>query len=110
MSEEYTGGSVSYYRIEIINPTTSDKPYVAECNDIIEALDMNYAEGNAFKAIWRACAARKGKTKKGYDSPRYDWEKVKFFAERMLSNINEDTRNNERHERGIIPPPVRTSA
>lgn len=86
---EYTGGSVSYYKIRIENPTTAPEPYTAECNDIIEALGMDYAEGNAFKAIWRACAARKGMMKKGYDSPKYDWEKVKFFAERKLSQIKE---------------------
>lgn len=86
---EYTGGSVSYYKIKIENPTTAPEPYTAECNDIIEALGMDYAEGNAFKAIWRACAARKGMVKKGYDSPKYDWEKVKFFAERKLSQIKE---------------------
>lgn len=86
---EYTGGSVSYYKIRIENPTTAPEPYTAECNDIIEALGMDYAEGNAFKAIWRACAARKGMLKKGYDSPKYDWEKVKFFAERKLSQIKE---------------------
>jgi hypothetical protein len=47
---EYTGGSVSYYSVEIENPTSEGvEPYTAECNDIIEALGMNYADGNAFK-------------------------------------------------------------
>lgn len=85
MSEEYTGKSVSYYKVEIENPTTAEQPYTAECNDIIEALGMSYAEGNAFKAIWRRCAARKlGKSKKGYGSGLYDAEKGVFFAERIL--------------------------
>jgi hypothetical protein len=85
--EEYTGGSVSYYSISVDNPTDPDKaPYVAECNDIIEALGMNYAEGNAFKAIWRSCAARKlGNAKKGYDDGLYDAEKVVFFGNRMVA-------------------------
>ncbi|MCP4790159.1 MAG: hypothetical protein GY881_07995 [Gammaproteobacteria bacterium] len=66
-------------------PTTpGTEPYIAECNDIIEALNMNFAEGNIFKAIWRMCAARLGKTKKGYTDGRYDAEKVLFFAERLL--------------------------
>lgn len=84
--EEYTGSSVSYYSVPVDNPTDSNKdPYVAECNDIIEALDMNYAEGNAFKAIWRSCAARKfGAAKKGYDDGLYDAEKVVFFGKRMV--------------------------
>lgn len=82
---EYTGGSVNYYKVEIKNPTSEGvTPYTAECNDIIEALSMNYAEGNAFKAIWRKCAARKGKSKKGYMDGLYDAEKVVFFGQRMV--------------------------
>ena len=83
---EYTGGSVSYYQVEITDPTTPGRdPYVAECNDIIEALGMTYAEGNAFKAIWRSCAARNlGKFKAGYKDSLYDAEKVVFFGERMV--------------------------
>ena len=85
--KEFTGGSVDYYKVQIANPTTDDNaPYMAECNDIIEALNMNYAEGNAFKAIWRSCAARAlGKSKKGYDDDgKYDAEKVVFFGNRMV--------------------------
>lgn len=83
---EYTGGSVSYYSVSISNPTTQPAPYTAECNDIIEALGMNYAEGNAFKAIWRSCAARAlGKAKRGYTDALYDAEKVVFFGERMVA-------------------------
>lgn len=83
---EYTGGSVSYYQVTIANPTTQPAPYTAECNDIIEALGMSYAEGNAFKAIWRACAARTlGKAKRGYTDALYDAEKVVFFGERMVA-------------------------
>jgi hypothetical protein len=81
---EYTGGSVSYYRVHIAKPTTIKDPYDAECNDIIEALNMNYAEGNAFKAIWRRCAARQGKAKAGYKDGLYDAEKVVFFGGRMV--------------------------
>lgn len=83
---EHTGGSVSYYQIPVRNPTTPNRPaYIAECNDIIEALGMNYAEGNAFKAIWRKAAARKGLMKKGYDDDLYDSEKVVFFGERLVT-------------------------
>jgi len=89
--DEYTGGSVNYYKLRVDNPTTSTKPYEAECNDIIEALGMNYAEGNAFKAIWRKCAARKfGIKKKGYDSGLYDSEKVVFFGERMVQQSKQE--------------------
>lgn len=79
--EEYTGGSSDYYKVVIKNPTTFD-PYVAECNDVIEALDMNFAEGNIFKAIWRKAAARQGKRKAGHNE-QYDNEKILFFAQRL---------------------------
>jgi hypothetical protein len=83
---EYTGGSSSYYQVKILHPTTKDNPpYTAECNDIIEALGMNYAEGNAFKAIWRRAAAEfLGVKKRGYDSGLYDAEKVEFYGHRMV--------------------------
>jgi hypothetical protein len=83
---EYTGGSVSYYQVHIGSPTSGSDAYTAECNDIIEALGMNYAEGNAFKAIWRRCAARTlGKAKAGYKDGLYDAEKVVFFGQRMVA-------------------------
>lgn len=90
--EEYTGGSVSYYKVQVDNPTTIDEPYSAECNDIIEALQMNYAEGNAFKAIWRKCAARLGNTKKGYTDGLYDSEKVVFFGQRMVEQCKAENK------------------
>lgn len=86
---EYTGGSSNYYKVFIKNPTTLEQPYEAECNDIIEALQMTFAEGNAFKAIWRKAKARQGVQKKGYDNGLYDSEKVVFFGERMVVEANE---------------------
>lgn len=86
-NKEYNGGSVSYYKVKIDKPTTeSNLPYLAECNDIIEALDMNYAEGNAFKALWRKAAARTlCVSKKGYTDGLYDSQKVVFFGERLVA-------------------------
>lgn len=89
MSEDtkpYTGGSVDYYRVHIKRPTSGGYAYIAECNDIIEALGMNYAEGNVFKAIWRSCAARTlGLSKRGYQDGLYDAQKVVFFGKRMVA-------------------------
>ena len=83
---EYTGGSVSYYKVRIDAPLSGNDAYTAECNDIIEALGMTYAEGNAFKAIWRLCAARTlGVKKRGYTDGLYDAEKVAFFGARMVA-------------------------
>jgi hypothetical protein len=97
----YSGGSVSYYRVLIKKPTSKDvPPYIAECNDIIEALGMNYAEGNAFKAIWRRAAAQNLNIgKQGYKDGKYDAEKVVFFGERMVAqelNKNDPLDNDPR--------------
>lgn len=89
--EEYTGGSSNYYKVFVKHPTTLEAPYEAECNDIIESLKMTFAEGNAFKAIWRKAKARQGVKKKGYDNGVYDSEKVVFFGERMLVEAKDES-------------------
>lgn len=90
---EHTGGSVNYYKVQVNNPTTASSSYQAECNDIIEALGMNYAEANVFKAVWRRCAARTlGKLKKG-NNTLYDAEKMVFFAERVLAQEKRNDSN-----------------
>ncbi|UUG66293.1 hypothetical protein CPT_P15_014 [Pectobacterium phage vB_PcaP_P15_PC2B6] len=86
-TETYTGGSSDYYQVTIKSTTTEGRPeYIAECNDIIEALGMNFAEGNAFKAIWRRAAQRTlGLTKAGAKADGlYDAEKVEFFGKRLV--------------------------
>ena len=80
-----TGGSSDYYKLPIYKPTSGGDPYIAECNDIIEALGMNYAEGNAFKAVWRHAALRNGRGKPG-STLKYEAEKVVFFGERLLDH------------------------
>lgn len=86
---EKTGGSVNYYKVFVADPTSgSNDSYTAECNDIIEALNMNFTEGNIFKALWRMAAARElGKKKEGFEKPKYDTEKVVFFANRLMSRL-----------------------
>lgn len=84
-TQEYTGKSVSYYSVHIEDPISKGLGYTAECGDIIEALGMDFNEGNAFKAIWRKCAARTLDLKKqGYTDGLYDSEKVSYFGERMV--------------------------
>lgn len=88
VTETYTGGSSDYYQLEITKTTTEGRPaYIAECNDIIEALNMNFAEGNAFKALWRRAAQRTlGLRKAGAkDDGLYDAEKVEFFGARLVA-------------------------
>jgi len=100
-NEEYTGGKTSYYEVTITLPTKEGRaPYVAECNDIIEALNMTFAEGEAFKAVWRRAAARLGRRKAGYDGGKYDADKVAFFGQRMAVQARQDSR--EEKETGAL--------
>lgn len=81
---EYTGGKVNYYEVEILHPTREGRdPYIAECNDIIEALGLSFSEGEAFKAIWRKGSARIKPGKRGHDGGLYDAEKASFYGQRM---------------------------
>jgi hypothetical protein len=81
---ELTGGSAGYYKVRVERPTAGGVPYVAECNDIIEALNMEYDVANAFKAAWRVAALRQGRGKPGQDSAVYDGEKIVFFGQRII--------------------------
>jgi len=80
-----SGAHASYYAVEIKHPKSGGAPYTAECQDIIEALGMDFNEGNAFKALWRRCAARNlGKVKAGNENPLYDAQKIAFYGTRIL--------------------------
>lgn len=83
---EFSGGNVNYYVAEIADPKRLP-PYTAECEDIIEALGMTFAEGCAFKAIWRSAAQRTlGLRKKGQDENGvYDAQKVEYYGARMVA-------------------------
>jgi len=80
-----TGGSVDYYKCHVADPIDpTSKPYTAESIDIIEALGMTFAEGEAFKAIWRTCTGRMGGAVKADNKALYNAEKVEFFGARMV--------------------------
>lgn len=79
-----TGGSSDYYKVHIAKPTSGGRPYMAECNDIIESLGMTFAEGNIMKALWRRAALRAGGGKPGSTS-LYESEKIEFFAKRLVN-------------------------
>lgn len=85
-----TGGSASYYKVLVENPTSAAEPYVAECNDIIESLHLTFAEANILKAIWRQAAARMGRDYKAGTDAVYDAEKNVFFADRILKKAKYD--------------------
>lgn len=81
---ENSGAHASYYEVDITRPKSGGAAYMAECQDIIEALKMDFNEGNAFKALWRRAAARLGNVKKGNEDPLYDAQKIKFYGTRIL--------------------------
>lgn len=69
-----TGGSTKYYDL----PSGCKTLY-----DLIEQRPqgvMNFSEGNVFKAVWRMGS------KEGIDD-LYDWEKIKFCAEREIARL-----------------------
>lgn len=79
-----TGGSVDYYKCHVADPISGGPAYTAESIDIIEALGMTFAEGEAFKAIWRTCTGRMGGAVKADNKALYNAEKVEFFGARMV--------------------------
>lgn len=79
-----SGEHAEYYEVDITRPKSGGAAYMAECQDIIEALKMDFNEGNAFKALWRRAAARLGNVKKGNEDPLYDAQKIKFYGTRIL--------------------------
>ena len=81
---ENSGAQAAYYELTIQRPKSGGAAYKTECQDIIEALKMDFNEGNAFKALWRRAAGRLGNVKKGNEDPLYDAQKIKFYGTRIL--------------------------
>ena len=82
-----TGGRVNYYLVHVAHPQREDQPaYQAECEDIIEALELNPDEANIFKEIWRSANARKANGKPGHKAV-YGAEKIVHYAGRILRRL-----------------------
>lgn len=84
---EDSGLAVDYYLCPVNNPHRANAPYVAECGDIIEALNMNFNEASAFKAVWRKAAERTLGMKKAGNNAKRDAEKMLFYGKRELSVV-----------------------
>lgn len=83
-SSALTGGRVNYYLATVKFPQREDQPsYTAECEDIIQALQMDFNEACEFKAIWRTAAAMLGNGKPGQKA-LYDAEKRLHYAGRSV--------------------------
>lgn len=81
--DQSSGGDNDYWVARIDNPKRLT-PYQAECEDLIEHFQMTFAEGNAFKALWRKGMDRVAKGKPG-DTPLRNAEKVAYYGARMVA-------------------------
>lgn len=77
-----TGGNVNYYLIEVAHPKRNT-PYVCEVEDLIESLNMTFAEGTILKSLVRLCKLRQDLGKPN-SNPIYEAEKIKYYADRLL--------------------------
>lgn len=75
------GGSTSYYEI----PSGA-----TELNDLIEFKNMNFAQGNIFKACYRL-------GEKQDTDIIYDLKKIIFFANRLIKMEEKRAKNNNLH-------------
>lgn len=82
--QENSGGFVNYYLVMVDHPQREKQPpYQAECEDIMDALELTPDEANIFKEIWRSANQRKGLGKKG-NTPVRAAEKMVHYANRIL--------------------------
>lgn len=85
---ELKGGKVNYYLVAVTHPQRREQlPYQAECEDIIEALELNFDEANIFKEIWRGANARKANGKPGHTA-LYGAQKIVHYANRILKRLS----------------------
>lgn len=82
--DKLSGGDNNYYLIPIPNPKRLE-PYVAEVEDIIEALEMTFAEATVLKSLVRAAAGRQGRGKPG-NTYLYDAQKIVYYGNRMIAH------------------------
>ena len=78
------GGLTNYYLAVVHYPQRQEEqpPYQAECEDLIEVLQLNPDEANIFKEIWRGANARLDNGKPGH-TPLYGAQKIFHYAGRI---------------------------
>ena len=89
MSEQSSGGDNDYWVATITEPKRLE-PYRAECEDLIEHFQFSFAEGNAFKALWRMGMDRAAEGKPG-DTPLRNAQKVAYYGQRMVVKEKKET-------------------
>lgn len=87
--EESSGLRVNYYLVKVDFPQREEQiPYQAECEDIIDALQLTFDEANIFKEIWRTARQRQGTGKAG-NTPVRAAEKMVHYSGRILKKAKQ---------------------
>lgn len=87
---------VNYYLVNIEHPQReSQQPYTAECEDIIDALNMTFDEANIFKEIWRTANARTHNKGKAGNTPARAAEKILHYAKRIYRKMTITNRTSQ---------------
>ena len=107
---ENSGDLVSYYLARVDHPQRKEQvAYTAECEDIIEVLQLNPDEANIFKEIWRTANERAhGKGKEG-NNPLRAAQKLVHYSGRILRREGRNSKPKEPywfHNNGNLPTPV----
>ena len=94
---ENSGFLCEYYLAPVVAPQRKEQaPYVAECEDVIQALELTFDEACEFKSIWRRGRGRQG-FQKAESTPVRDASKALHYARRVyaleLRKADDVTRN-----------------
>lgn len=83
---EDSGSHCEYYHCEVKHPQNPNQKvgYIANCEDIIQALGLTFDEGCEFKSIWRRGRGRQGFVKAESTALR-DAIKAVHYAKRVLA-------------------------
>ena len=86
--EESQASQCNYYQVQVLRPQNPDQkgvPYILNCEDMIQALDMTFDEGCETKSLFRRCRARQGFAKAESTAVR-DAAKAVHYAQRILAH------------------------
>lgn len=90
-----TGSLTNYYLVQVDHPQrVEQEPYQAECEDLIEALNMNFDQGNIFKELWRSANESNGNGKPGNTEIRAA-EKILHYAKRLHARALRNANNKQ---------------
>jgi len=85
--EESQASQCNYYQVLVARPQNPDQngvPYILNCEDMIQALEMTFDEGCETKSLFRRCRARQGFAKAESTAVR-DAAKAVHYAKRILA-------------------------